>query len=846
MATTEPGISTPASSSDVGRQLRAVRKAKGLSRAEVARSAGLTRRELAAYERGRTPVPESDLWCLAGSCGVDVRELLPSLDRLTVGSDLGALTVGESVARLRQGAGDDGVVLREYLAMVYELRNLPPGAKPPMREEDLATLAEALGGSPEAIEARLHELIGASREEAARLRSMILPPRSIGAAPADAPPTGFAAPFAVPATVSAAPAFPEPPASSEPPVFAEVAAFPGPDACASAEAVLAPPRDLPPPVGPAAHPVGPAFPDPVTSAPDPALPTYPPPTFDFAAPAPSIGDPDAADRFFSAPRADDPFAPPPPLESLAPPVGAFPPPHAVDAFAVPGAPTLDPFGPPVGTPFAADAAAPAAVDPFGLPMPAAPTRPDGFVADLGTDLPDFTLPAFTPPPPADRFGAAEPATVDVPPGSTEMVVLDVGPDGSVVEAPPPTPVVDEAPLATGDDPFAVLRVPIDDAMPEGSLDPGVASLWSETADPGTELPGALDATDATAHSGVDVDVFATAFDLPPADTIGVAPAFDAVGPTALPSGTVSPADAALDVDDPTDDWFDRAAAAADALIAGQRTDPLDVVDVVDVVDTVGAVGVVDPTDAIDHATVVDTTGDGTRELDPDVDCERAEPGAIDPELPPIAWSLAAPADAPSALAEEPPAPASSDPTEEFVAAGPDWQVGGIFPATAMADDGTLALRRADVRWALADVAATGDFTARASVNFTSGAGFGILFRVSTDESERITGYSFDIDPIYSGGGFLLRQWNDSRQHWKPLAHTPATDTARLYGAHVIEVSLRHDVLVASIDGETVMEVPQLSRRSVDAGHAPCRGDRIGVQAWSTTEVTVDRLLVARH
>ncbi|MBM3661152.1 MAG: helix-turn-helix transcriptional regulator, partial [Actinobacteria bacterium] len=128
MATTEPGISAPASPSDVGRHLRAVRKAKGLSRAEVARSAGLTRRELAAYERGRSAVPDSDLWCLAGSCGVDVGELVPPIDRISVGSDLGALTVGESVARLRPGPGNDGV-LREYLAMVYELRNLPPGAK---------------------------------------------------------------------------------------------------------------------------------------------------------------------------------------------------------------------------------------------------------------------------------------------------------------------------------------------------------------------------------------------------------------------------------------------------------------------------------------------------------------------------------------------------------------------------------------------------------------------------------------------------------------------------------------------------------------------------------------------
>jgi len=162
----------------------------------------------------------------------------------------------------------------------------------------------------------------------------------------------------------------------------------------------------------------------------------------------------------------------------------------------------------------------------------------------------------------------------------------------------------------------------------------------------------------------------------------------------------------------------------------------------------------------------------------------------------------------------------------------------------MADDGTLALRRADVRWALSDLVAGDDFTARATVDFTSGAGFGILFRVSVDDTERISGYSFDVDPIYGGGGFLLRQWHDNRQHWKPLAHAPVADPTRLYGHHTIDVQLRADQLTASVDGEVVLTVRQLSRCSIDSGREPCRGSRLGVQAWSTTEVTVDRLMLA--
>src|SRR4029079_6991029 len=90
-----------ATGKDLGRNLRQVRKKQGLSRAEVARSAGLTRRELAAYERGRSEVPESDLWCLAGSCGVDVAELLPTRPPVKVSADLSMLAVGDSIRYLR-------------------------------------------------------------------------------------------------------------------------------------------------------------------------------------------------------------------------------------------------------------------------------------------------------------------------------------------------------------------------------------------------------------------------------------------------------------------------------------------------------------------------------------------------------------------------------------------------------------------------------------------------------------------------------------------------------------------------------------------------------------------------
>jgi hypothetical protein len=185
-----------------------------------------------------------------------------------------------------------------------------------------------------------------------------------------------------------------------------------------------------------------------------------------------------------------------------------------------------------------------------------------------------------------------------------------------------------------------------------------------------------------------------------------------------------------------------------------------------------------------------------------------------------------------------------DPIPRFERASAQWQIGGIFPATAMADDGTLALRRADARWALTDLRAAEDCIIEAAFDFRAGSGFGIIFRGAVGDGERITGYSFDVDPIAGGGGYLLRLWEDSRQHWRPLAQSPVTDPAQLYGRHVVRLALRADQLTVSVDGETVLDVPALSRSTVELGRQPCRGDRVGVQAWSTTEVTVESFRVA--
>ena len=59
--------------------------------------------------------------------------------------------------------------------MVVEMRSGRPVTAPSLRHEDLVELAASLGDTPESIEARLVVLLGADTDDAAAIRSMILP-----------------------------------------------------------------------------------------------------------------------------------------------------------------------------------------------------------------------------------------------------------------------------------------------------------------------------------------------------------------------------------------------------------------------------------------------------------------------------------------------------------------------------------------------------------------------------------------------------------------------------------------------------------------------------------------------
>lgn len=167
-----------------GDRLRAARERLGLSKSEAARRVGLTRRELAAYEKGRWRVPETTMARLAKTYGLPTGEVVPSrsASRLEVAHD--HVAAGEAERMLPDDATPDEV-LGEYLDLVRELRGLGEHDQLPLRDADLAVLAEALGGSPERIESRLVELINCTREEAQAIRRALMKRRLV------APAAGF-------------------------------------------------------------------------------------------------------------------------------------------------------------------------------------------------------------------------------------------------------------------------------------------------------------------------------------------------------------------------------------------------------------------------------------------------------------------------------------------------------------------------------------------------------------------------------------------------------------------------------------------------------------------------------
>jgi transcriptional regulator with XRE-family HTH domain len=840
---------------DLGKHLRDVRRRKGLSLSEVARGAGLSRRELVAYERGKIPIPDSDLWVLAGSCGVDVAELLPrtSSPELAVATTDTATTMGDTIAQLRRTQDDAG--LAPYLATLNKLRELAPGKRIPVKDRELAAMADALGRDPVALEQRLQAGMHVTPQEAARLREIILPPvqsrtkpRALEAALAEAP--AAAEPAEPPAMPSAPPAFLDTPLDAATghnvDVFEELARLPEPLPLGDPGAPLPDMLATPPPPPEGAVELVDASPLPVNATngfaagfanggSEPMLVDMAAAVWNAAdAPPIDVAQRQGSDTWdwseppsppLSAHTADPDVWDPTPWQPPAPGSGSETPPafwEGTDDWAAPAEASI-------ATPettAAPETGEPAPADTWSSP-------PDDW------ESPDSWNPADSPAPhdslPADPL-APDPLAPEGAWATTGWEQAQWGAEPwSGAPAEPATDATTTGPWAA-DDPWTAHEWP-DDLT--GETDPVEAepveaeSFTTETF-----------TTETFTTETFTTETFTTGpFD---AELIEASP-FDAAPFDAAPFAAAGLAAAPVD-DGPWDHHPDPEAVStgfyvdwgtpetADAPTAWQSPADPDPGDLV--TPTFDEVPLVPPSREPEPVETVETVDDDA--------------------LPPIMWradpELPAPSPAPEietdaelsiGIAPGPglePEPA----VEQFVAAGDDWQLGNALPLVEVRGQGALVMRRADERWALADVTTGSDFVLEVDVDFRSGPGLGVLFRASVDEAGRMSGYSFDVDPIYDGGGYLVRQWQSDRELWNPIARAGTGDPASMYGPLTVRLVVVDDRLVALVNGAEVLDVENLKQASTDRGREAAAGDRVGIQAWSSSDLVIDTLRVAER
>lgn len=828
-ATTEITV-TP---KQLGKHLRSIRRKKGLSLSEVARGAGLSRRELVNYERGKAPIPESDLWVLAGSCGVNVSDLMPATSTLELTAAASTTSVGDTVSALRKGQQDAGITA--YLHTLHKLQALPAGKRIPVKEKELEEIAAALGSTPRSIEAKLREVLQVSPDEAERLRAMILvPPNGRGRPRAlAAAPSVLATAAALEAAVEAAPApVPAPEVEAPPIATAPIAHELVPEVA---------PEVAPEPVQP--FPVAPAaFLDQPLDAPLDAPRGHNVDVFEELARLPEpvpLADPSAPLPDLLAPQdpLDAPFAGVP---AIGPPEGAV---ELVDS-AMPATSSTASSG---TTAWSAADAAPIDVAmrqgsstwDFGEPL-AAPTPPAPDAAAWVTD-------GWQPPPPDGghhpRVGFWEGTDDWIPPqDAADHALADVA--DVEVEVPSSEPMV------MGEETWAgatwepnpwVSPDPVDEWLHE----PADRGAWDHRPDPAAVDTGFhVDWGTPETETPPGWDVFADATPSPPPTDLFEPPfaPFDAGAASDIGTDTGAVAQAT-----PAWDWDTPSVETAAPF---ETAEPFETATPFEAFEVAGTEPTVDyaPEYAPEPEPIAELAPISWRAEDSKPALEAAPVEIAPVEIVPAesAWNPATVETDPVAgvEVEAEPAPVPTSTTEAFVTAGPDWQLGNALPLVEVQGQGGLVMRRADERWALADVTTTPDFVAEVELDFRSGPGLGVLFRASTDDEGRMSGYSFDIDPIYDGGGYLVRQWQADRELWNPIARVAGDDPTAMYGALLVRIEIVGEHLSARVNGVEVLTVENLKQASADRGRDGATGDRIGVQAWSSSDLVIDAARVA--
>jgi len=187
--------------------LRGARRARGLSRREVADRVGTTQSDLRRFERGDTPVPPHLVAEFAECYGQALTAQLAT--RAPIQVDRQRMVVGAAVATLESDDADE--VLGKYVGLVARLRQSQPGEPIALRTDDLVALSNAIGRNTDDVEARIVEVLGCTPREAHSLHAEMLRRKLV------LPVAGLVAGLAIVTGVGVANASNPPSASTVPP-----------------------------------------------------------------------------------------------------------------------------------------------------------------------------------------------------------------------------------------------------------------------------------------------------------------------------------------------------------------------------------------------------------------------------------------------------------------------------------------------------------------------------------------------------------------------------------------------------------------------------------------------------
>ncbi|MBK7895403.1 MAG: DUF1080 domain-containing protein [Anaerolineaceae bacterium] len=135
---------------------------------------------------------------------------------------------------------------------------------------------------------------------------------------------------------------------------------------------------------------------------------------------------------------------------------------------------------------------------------------------------------------------------------------------------------------------------------------------------------------------------------------------------------------------------------------------------------------------------------------------------------------------------------------------------------------------------LANESASDDYRIATKANITAGNGYGVLFRSSENENGRLEGYTFQYDPGYGGGQFIMRKWVNGYELYPPFAAARPPAGFKWHNQNrLVEIDVQGNTFTAFIDGEQVL-VGQDD--SYEEGGA-------GLRTWNGTQACFDNFSV---